>query len=60
MKECGHVQDMPLNIRNYDCPECGLSMDRDLNASINLTKNSEKSRVLLVGNVVWESDYVII
>ncbi|NEQ75980.1 MAG: transposase [Okeania sp. SIO2C9] len=51
---------MPLNIRNYDCPECGLSMDRDLNASINLTKNSEKSRVLLVGNVVWESDYVII
>ncbi|MGB3509174.1 MAG: hypothetical protein WBA93_08015, partial [Microcoleaceae cyanobacterium] len=25
-----------------------------------LTKNSEKSRVLLVGNVVWESDHVII
>nr|WP_293160714.1 RNA-guided endonuclease TnpB family protein [Okeania sp. SIO2C9] len=20
---CGHVQDMPLNIRTYDCPECG-------------------------------------
>ncbi|RQH20438.1 RNA-guided endonuclease InsQ/TnpB family protein, partial [Okeania hirsuta] len=33
---CGHVQDMPLNIRTYDCPECGLSIDRDLNASINL------------------------
>ncbi|NEP87544.1 MAG: IS200/IS605 family element transposase accessory protein TnpB [Okeania sp. SIO2C2] len=33
---CGHVQDMPLHLRTYDCPECGLSIDRDLNASINL------------------------
>ena len=23
---CGHVQDMPLNLRTYDCPECGLSI----------------------------------
>ncbi|NET45951.1 MAG: transposase [Okeania sp. SIO2B3] len=23
---CGHVQDMPLNVRTYDCPECGLSI----------------------------------
>ncbi|MGD1804465.1 zinc ribbon domain-containing protein [Dapis sp. BLCC M126] len=22
---CGHVQNMPLNVRTYDCPECGLS-----------------------------------
>ena len=33
---CGHVQDMPLSLRTYDCPDCGLSIDRDLNASINL------------------------
>ncbi|NES69134.1 MAG: IS200/IS605 family element transposase accessory protein TnpB [Okeania sp. SIO2D1] len=33
---CGHVQDMPLHLRTYDCPDCGLSIDRDLNASINL------------------------
>ncbi len=33
---CGHVQDMPLSLRIYDCPDCGLSIDRDLNASINL------------------------
>ncbi|GGA50259.1 hypothetical protein CYANOKiyG1_69670 [Okeania sp. KiyG1] len=33
---CGHVQDMPLNLRTYDCPDCGISIDRDLNASINL------------------------
>ena len=31
---CGHVQDMPLKIRTYDCPECGLSIDRDRCASI--------------------------
>ncbi|NEO56245.1 MAG: transposase [Okeania sp. SIO3B5] len=22
---CGHVQDLPLNLRTYECPECGLS-----------------------------------
>ncbi|NEQ39351.1 MAG: IS200/IS605 family element transposase accessory protein TnpB [Okeania sp. SIO3I5] len=33
---CGHVQDMPLNLRTYNCPDCGISIDRDLNASINL------------------------
>jgi putative transposase len=33
---CGHKQDMPLKIRVYDCPSCGLSMDRDLNAAINI------------------------
>ncbi len=43
---CGHVQDMPLNRRTFDCPDCGISIDRDLNASINLRKrvcNSEVS-----------------
>ncbi|MEG3956877.1 zinc ribbon domain-containing protein [Microcoleus sp. herbarium2] len=23
-------------IRTYDCPSCGMSIDRDLNASINI------------------------
>ena len=27
---CGHVQDIPLNLRTYDCPDCGLWIDRDL------------------------------
>ncbi|NEN90279.1 MAG: transposase [Okeania sp. SIO3H1] len=26
----------PLSLITYDCPSCGLSVDRDLNASINL------------------------
>ena len=32
---CGHVQDMPLNVRTYDCNVSGIFIDRDLNASIN-------------------------
>lgn len=33
---CGHVKDMPLSIRTFDCPRCGTSIDRDLNAAINI------------------------
>lgn len=27
---------MPLNVRIYECPECGMAIDRDLNAAINI------------------------
>ena len=33
---CGNKKDMPLKIREYDCEICGLFLDRDLNAAINL------------------------
>lgn len=33
---CGHVQDMPLEERTYRCPECGMVLDRDLNAAKNI------------------------
>ncbi len=33
---CGYKQKMPLNVRVYECVNCGLSIDRDLNAAINL------------------------
>ena len=34
---CGHIKkDLKLNDRTYVCPECGLVIDRDINASINL------------------------
>ena len=33
---CGCVQEMPLNKRTFDCPDCGISIDRDLNASLNI------------------------
>lgn len=33
---CGNVQKMPLNERTYICDACGQSLDRDINASINI------------------------
>lgn len=33
---CGHRQSMPLKIRVYQCPECGMVFDRDWNAAINI------------------------
>ncbi|GGA09716.1 transposase [Okeania sp. KiyG1] len=36
---CGHVvEKLPLNIREWDCPECGSHHDRDVNASINILR----------------------
>jgi len=37
--QCGYVKhDLKLSDRTYKCPECGLVIDRDLNAAINLKK----------------------
>ena len=33
---CKAKQKMPLKIRVYKCPNCGLTIDRDLNAALNL------------------------
>ena len=38
--QCGYVKkDLKLNDRVYRCPQCGLVINRDLNASINLRDN---------------------
>ncbi|NET28538.1 RNA-guided endonuclease TnpB family protein [Okeania sp. SIO1I7] len=34
--DCGHQQKMPLNVRLYECENCGLKADRDFNAAMNL------------------------
>ncbi len=34
---CGFVKDkLPLNVRSWECPECGATHDRDLNAARNI------------------------
>ncbi len=35
---CGQKQKMPLKERVYKCKACGLCLDRDLNAAINLSR----------------------
>ncbi|MEO1133444.1 MAG: RNA-guided endonuclease TnpB family protein [Cyanobacteria bacterium J06639_1] len=34
---CGHVvEKLPLQIREWECPECGANHDRDINAAVNV------------------------
>jgi putative transposase len=36
---CGHLlEELPLSIREWDCPACGVYHDRDINAAINIKK----------------------
>ncbi len=44
--KCGHIQDMKLSDRVFNCKKCGHSQDRDENASINL-ENAPDDRVRL-------------
>ena len=34
--QCGHRQMMPLKMRTYRCPNCGMVFDRDWNAALNI------------------------
>ena len=46
---CGHIQDMPLSQRTYNCPDCGLVLDRDHNAAINILKRAVGTAVQACG-----------
>jgi len=40
---CGEMVLKPLDQRVHSCPHCGLEMDRDLNAAINILRRGLSS-----------------
>jgi putative transposase len=51
---CGNKKDMLLNLRTYDCPACGISIERDLNASLNILK-WEPSAARGIAYLSWDN-----
>jgi putative transposase len=45
---CGHVKaELGLGERTYQCDSCGISVDRDLNAAINLARWPDRNTARL-------------
>jgi putative transposase len=47
--QCGRVQNMPLDVRVFNCGGCHCSVDRDLNAALNIKRLGHQASGL--GNV---------
>jgi len=50
---CGHIQNMPLNKRTFECEKCEMILDRDLNASINIKKLTKN----ILNNTVGQTEF---
>lgn len=47
---CGHIlKELPLSVREWDCPHCHAHHDRDLNAAMNLANYAVSSTVSACG-----------
>ena len=49
---CGNIQGMPLWNRMYNCPNCGLNLDRDHNAAMNILRLAKGLGFVEGNNVV--------
>ncbi len=50
---CGHKQNMTLDKRIFGCEDCGLKIDRDLNASLNIKKLTKN----ILNNTVGQTEF---
>jgi len=41
--QCGEIVHKDLSVRTHHCPHCGLSIDRDLNAALNILRLGQQS-----------------
>ncbi|WP_292487182.1 zinc ribbon domain-containing protein, partial [Methanohalobium sp.] len=46
---CGYRQKMPLYERTYNCPYCGLSIDRDKNSAVVIMERYLRQNALWAG-----------
>ena len=42
---CGNIQKMPQDVRTYECKACFASLDRDVNAAINIASLGRRAQV---------------
>lgn len=48
--DCGYIAgDMPLNVRSWTCPTCGITHDRDYNAARNILAAGQAERLNACG-----------
>ena len=52
---CGHIQDMPLSNRVYSCDICGLEINRDYNAALNILWWGTPSKPVDMGALAQEA-----
>jgi putative transposase len=52
--DCSHRQKMPLSLRTYHCPRCGLVLNRDLNAALNLLQKSCEELGILFNRSMYD------
>ena len=53
---CGNKQDMPLKKRVFKCEKCGIEINRDLNAAINLNNYTPSYGVKACGDTKFHAE----